>query len=79
MKILKEESYRSKPEVNTNDDMIRVTFSCTKKEYHSIKKRLLNENDNISYDVLNFKAFKYVEGLLNELKVLIKLKIWAEI
>jgi hypothetical protein len=38
LKIIKEETYRSKPYVNMTDDMIRATISCKRYEWHIIKK-----------------------------------------
>ncbi len=35
--IISTEPYRSKPDVSMNDDMVRVTFTCNKKEWHGIK------------------------------------------
>ncbi len=44
IKILKEETYRSKPLVNMADDMVRVTFACSRNEWPEIK-RYLTLND----------------------------------
>jgi hypothetical protein len=43
VKILKEEKYRSKPLVNITYNMVRVTFTCSLKEWIYIKKIMKNE------------------------------------
>ena len=43
VKIIKEETYRSKPVVNITDDYILVTLTCSRNEWRMIKKELLKE------------------------------------
>ena len=43
VKIIKEETYRSKPVVNITDDYVRVTLTCSRNEWHMIKKELLKD------------------------------------
>jgi hypothetical protein len=40
IEIQKEETYRSEPRVNTPDDMIQVTFICSKKEWNGLKRAM---------------------------------------
>ena len=44
MKIISEEKYRSRPKVNVSPDMVRVTMDMRLREWHRIKK-LIVEND----------------------------------
>lgn len=37
MEVIKEELYRSTPYVNTTDDMVRVTLTCTRNEWRVLK------------------------------------------
>jgi hypothetical protein len=39
--IVKEESYRSKPQVNMSDDMVRVVITLPKREWPILKRDLL--------------------------------------
>jgi len=41
MKILKEETFRSKPLVNMTDDMVRVTIQLTRNEWRQAKRDVL--------------------------------------
>ena len=41
MKILKEETFRSKPLVNMTDDMVRVTIQLTRNEWRQAKREVL--------------------------------------
>ena len=45
VKILKEETYRSKPVVNITDDYIRVTLTCSINEWRNIKKEILRDKE----------------------------------
>jgi len=45
IKILKEETFRSKPLVNMTDDMVRVTFVCSRNDWHEIKREWRDNND----------------------------------
>ena len=47
LKILKEETFRSKPLVNMTDDMVRVTISFTRREWHKVK-RILGGVSNVA-------------------------------
>lgn len=38
IEILKEEIYRSSPLVNMTDNMVRVTFTCSRNEWREIKR-----------------------------------------
>ena len=40
MKIIQKLSYRSKPLVNQDDDMVRLVIDMTKREYRDFDKRL---------------------------------------
>ena len=44
MKILKEELFRSSPNVNVTDNMVRVTFVCSRNEWRNIKLSLLSSS-----------------------------------
>jgi hypothetical protein len=42
IKVLKEEAYRSNPMVNMTDDMVRITFTCSRNKWHEIKRHITN-------------------------------------
>lgn len=42
MEVIKEEFYRSTPYVNTTDDMVRVTLTCTRNEWRVLKEWVQN-------------------------------------
>ena len=44
IKLLKEETYRIPPLVNTTDNMVRVTFTCSRNEWHEIKRQIMKNS-----------------------------------
>lgn len=40
IKIVKEESFRSKPLINMDDDMVRVTLDMSKNDWHMLKRQI---------------------------------------
>lgn len=44
MNIVKEESFRSSPNVNQADDMLRVTLDVSKREWGRLKRRMERES-----------------------------------
>jgi len=45
IKILKEELFRDRPNVNITDNMVRVTLTCSRNEWREVKKHLKNANN----------------------------------
>jgi len=44
LEILKEETYRNQPYVNITDNMVRVTLTCSRNEWHVIKRHLTSRS-----------------------------------
>jgi len=47
VEILNEETYRSKPLVNMTNDMVKVTLTCSRNEWHEIKRHLINTEETM--------------------------------
>jgi len=45
IEVKEETRYRSVPQVNQSDDMVRVTLTCTWIEYHRLKRLFDHLND----------------------------------
>ena len=59
IKILDEKTYRSPLNVNMTDNMVRVTLTCSRNEWHTLKQHLKADNDYTTKEMMH---------LINEMK-----------